>query len=113
MLGYWMSPGPDGVRRQYRFVHPKTLRTQDVVFQGPPSDNWEKVIKAREPHALVELAGPKPEQPHVSRMYNTARTAFTNDVYNDLILTGKVEPCPDPGTTKYFFEKPGRERGLW
>jgi hypothetical protein len=110
MIGRWMPAGVDGVRRQYRFVHPLTLRTQDVWFTGDASDRWEKVIKAREPHMLVELAGPKPSSPQVSRMYSISKTAFANDVYNDLILTGKVEPAP---SLKHFFDKPERKRTLW
>jgi hypothetical protein len=101
MAGYWIAPS------RYRFKHPLTGRSQDIIFDGKPREEWEKVIRARRPYAEKELSkAVAPGTPAtVSRKYNINRTAFSNDVYNDLILTGKVEPCPDPGNSRYFFSK--------
>lgn len=88
-------------------MHPITGRTQDIVFQGKRTDAWEKVIRARTIRAEQELAKPRrPDEPHIVYRGDIARTAHANDVYNDQILTGKVAPCPDIATTRYFFEKP-------
>jgi hypothetical protein len=105
VIGYWISPS------QYRLVHPVTQRTQDIVFEGEQTDAWEKVIQARSVRAEQELAQPRhPDEPHVIYKGNIVKTAFANDVYNDSILTGKVEPAPG---LKHFFEKPMHERTLW
>jgi hypothetical protein len=105
MIGYWVSPA------QYRLVHPVTRRTQDIVFQGERTDAWEKVIRARSVHAEQELAQPRhPAEPRVIHKFNIAKTAFANDVYNDKILAGKVEPAPGLG---HFFDKPTYDRTVW
>jgi len=100
MVGFWVSA------QQYRLKHPISGRTQDIYFEGAPSDEWEKIIRARTPIAEKELAEARqPNEPHVARRYSIRRTAFANDVFNDTILTGKVEPCPDIANSRYFFSK--------
>ena len=106
---FWLS------KRQYRFKHPETGRTQDIYFNdAEESDDWPVIIKARRAYAENELCVEKENpKPKLVGKFDTAAVAHSNRVFNDQILTGKIDPCPDIATSKYFFEKPSRLRTLW
>ena len=103
LVGYWVTP------IHYRIKQTMNGRTQNIIFEGKPKEEWEKVIRACTKRCETELLGPVD---HKKRRYSISRTAHANDVFNDQILTGKIEPCP-PVWSRYWGEKPGVERELW
>jgi len=57
--GFWVGPN------QYRFRHPVTRRTQDMVFENIDRHDPEyinRLIGDQERKALVELANPVPDR---------------------------------------------------
>ena len=55
--GFWMSP------QRYRFTHPKTGRTQDMVFPvNTDPDETDRIVRDQEQRALVELSDPRPHK---------------------------------------------------
>lgn len=54
--GFWMSP------QRYRFTHPKTGRTQDMVFPvNTDPDEIDRIVRDQERRALVDLSDPRPD----------------------------------------------------
>ena len=55
--GFWVEP------HHYRFKHPVTGRTQDMVFppNRDPAD-MQRIVADQEPRALAELSDPRPHK---------------------------------------------------
>tara|TARA_Y100000310_G_scaffold258860_1_gene267404 strand:- start:11480 stop:11797 length:318 start_codon:yes stop_codon:yes gene_type:complete len=70
LTGFWLSP------QQYRFTHPVTRRTQDMVFENAERhdpDDLDTIIRDQERKALTELASPAPDRK--ARRVNIRRRA--------------------------------------